>query len=86
MSIAFLNELMMSCFEEGWAAGGKLLGVRFVAPIRAGDLIRIGGNVKEILDIEGENWVQCDLFIEKASGEKAVVGQGMIRVSEGRDG
>jgi 3-hydroxybutyryl-CoA dehydratase len=83
MSIAFLNELMMSSFEEGWASGGKLLGIRFVAPIRPGDLIRIGGSVKEILDKEGESWAQCDLFIENEKGEKVVLGQGISRISGG---
>jgi 3-hydroxybutyryl-CoA dehydratase len=86
MSIAFLNELMMACFGEAWAAGGRLLDIRFVAPIRPGDLIRIGGTVKEILDIEGENWAQCDLFIEKENGEKAVLGRGISRLSGGDDG
>lgn len=83
MSIAFLNELMMNCFEQGWASGGKLLDVRFVAPIRPGDRIRIGGTVKEILEIEEKQLAACDIFIEKENGETAVLGRGIGRVSGG---
>ena len=84
MSLAFLNELMMECFREGWAVGGKLLDVRFVAPIRSGDRIRIGGRVKEILENEGKFAVECDLSIEKENGEKAVVGRaiGFLKLEE----
>jgi len=78
MSLAFLNELMMQCFGAGWAVGGKLLDVRFVAPIRPGDRIRIGGQVKEIKKKDGKNSVECDLIIEKQNGEKAVVGRGIV--------
>jgi len=75
ISLAFLNELMMDGFGEGWAVGGKLLDVRFIAPIRPGDRIRIGGKIKEILAKEGKYEVECDLSIEKENGEKAVVGR-----------
>ena len=71
MSLAFLNELMMECFGMGWARGGRLLDVRFVAPIRPGDRIRIGGTVKQV---QGAS-VECDLAVEKQDGEKAVVGR-----------
>jgi 3-hydroxybutyryl-CoA dehydratase len=71
MSLAFLNELMMECFGMGWARGGRLLDVRFVAPIRPGDRIRIGGTVKQV---QGAS-VECDLVVEKKDGEKAVVGR-----------
>jgi 3-hydroxybutyryl-CoA dehydratase len=75
LSLAFLNELMMECFGAGWAAGGRLLDVRFIAPIRPGDRIRISGQVKRISEEEGKWAVECDLFVEKQKGEKAVVGR-----------
>jgi 3-hydroxybutyryl-CoA dehydratase len=78
MSLAFLNELMMECFGERWAVGGRLLDVRFVAPIRPGDRIRITGTVKEVRGAE----IECDLYIQKEGGEKAVVGRG-IGISPG---
>ena len=75
ISLAFLNELMMECFGMGWAAGGKLLDVRFLAPIRPGDRIRIGGTVKQIQKEEGRSSIECDLSIEKQNSEQAVVGR-----------
>lgn len=80
MSLAFLNELMMKGFAEGWAVGGKLFGVRFVAPIRPGDRIQIGGEITGIIEKEGRRMAECDLFIEKEDGTKAVVGSGLARI------
>lgn len=84
MSLAFLNELMMRCFDEAWPQGGRLTDVRFVAPIRPGDRIRIGGTVMEISEKDGEEWVECEVFIEKDGGEKAVIGRAMCRL-KGRE-
>jgi len=77
MSLAFLNELMMDCFGRGWVAGGKLLEVRFIAPICPGDRIRIGGTVKEVKKRERKCAVECDLVIEKQNGGKAVLGRAL---------
>lgn len=80
MSLAFLNELMMKCFDEGWAVGGKLFGVRFVSPVQDGDRIRIGGMVKTVTEREGKRLAECDLFVEKEDGTKAVVGCSVARI------
>lgn len=77
MSLAFLNELMMECFGFGWAMGGKLLEVTFVAPIRPGEWVKIGGTVKQVTKVEDKISVECDLAVEKENGEKAVVGKGI---------
>jgi 3-hydroxybutyryl-CoA dehydratase len=77
LSLAFLNELMMEYFGLGWAAGGRLLDVRFLAPIRPGERIRIGGRVRQIQKEEGRSLVECDLSIEKQNGEQAVVGRAL---------
>ena len=77
LSLAFLNELMMASFGEVWAESGRLLDVRFLAPVRPGDMIRIGGTVTGFSEEGGKNFVTCDLFVEK-DGTKAVVGRGMV--------
>jgi 3-hydroxybutyryl-CoA dehydratase len=85
MSLAFLNELMMECFGMGWVKGGKLLDVRFVAPIRPDERIRIGGTVKQVGKTGERYSVECDLVIEKPNGEKAVVGRAIgFLESEGK--
>jgi len=77
MSLAFLNELMMKSFGLGWAKGGQLLEVRFVAPIRPGDHIRIEGLIKEIEIKDGQKRVVCEMTIKNQHGEKTVVGLGI---------
>lgn len=84
MSLAFLIELMMEDFGAEWTMGGKLMNVRFMAPIRPGDRIKIGGVVKRIFEEGREQFVECDLFIEKGEGGKAVVGQAIGRIGETR--
>ncbi|MGB9697757.1 MAG: MaoC family dehydratase [Thermodesulfobacteriota bacterium] len=77
MSLAFLNELMMHCFGLEWARGGQLLDVRFVAPIRPGDHIRVEGLVEEVEIKNGRKRVTCDLVIKNQHGEKTVVGRSL---------
>lgn len=84
MSLAFLNELMMACFGKGWAIGGQLLDVRFIAPIRPGERIRIGGRINALAEEENAQKADCELFIEKEDGTRAVVGRGIARLSERR--
>lgn len=84
MSLAFLNELMMSCFDVGWVEGGRLLDVRFRSPIRPGDRIRIGGRVEAVHDEAGGRWAECRLSIVKSDGETAVTGLGLARIVEER--
>jgi len=81
MSLAFLNELMMECFGKEWVTSGKLLEVRFVAPTRPGDKIQITGTVTSV-EKKGNDLVwNCDLFIQKQTGEKTVVGKSVARIS-----
>jgi 3-hydroxybutyryl-CoA dehydratase len=82
LSLAFLNQLMMQCFGAGWVRGGQLLDVRFVAPIRPGDTLSVGGIVKEIRENNGEAYAECELFIDKVGGERAVVGRAVGRLPE----
>lgn len=80
MSLAFLNELMMQSFGLGWVRGGRLLDVRFVAPIRPGDHIRVEGIIKEVQIENGQRQVTCDLVIKNQQGEKTVVGTGIALI------
>lgn len=81
MSLAFLNQLMMTCFGAKWVRGGKLLDVRFVAPIRPGDRIRVGGTITAVTEDGPEAVAECELFIEKGQGERAVQGRAVSRVT-----
>ena len=81
MSLGFLNQLLMECFGAEWVQSGQLLDVRFVAPIRPGDTIIVSGTVKDIV-LKGERaYAECDLFIDKVGGERAVLGRAVSRLS-----
>ena len=82
MSLGFLNQLLMECFGAEWVRGGQLLDVRFVAPIRPGDTVVVSGTIKEINERGGKAYAECDLFIDKDEGERAVVGRAVSRLSE----
>jgi 3-hydroxybutyryl-CoA dehydratase len=82
MSLAFLNQLMMQVFDEGWVMGGRLLDVRFVAPIRPGDRILISGTVKRVFMEQDHGVAECELRIDKGDGETAVTGRAIGRLKE----
>jgi 3-hydroxybutyryl-CoA dehydratase len=82
MSLGFLNQLLMECFGAEWLRGGQLLDVRFVAPIRPGDTVVVSGTIKEIHERGGRAYAECDLFIDKVEGERAVIGRAVSRLSE----
>ena len=82
LSLAFLNELMMSCFGEAWARGGCLREVRFQAPIRPGDRISIGGLVEKVAGEGPRKTLLCRLGISKHGEEKAAV-TGLAEISLG---
>lgn len=82
MSLGFLCELMMAGFDEGWAAGGRLLDVRFLAPIRPGDRIKVEGTVESIVEENNVRYAECNLCIVKEDGTVAVTGRALGRITE----
>jgi 3-hydroxybutyryl-CoA dehydratase len=78
MSLAFLNELMMRWAGLSWTSGGRLLDVRFRAPVRPGERIRISGFVRERGQTGQGLFIKCEVFIEKANGDRAVVGWALV--------
>ena len=83
MSLAFLNELMMKCFELDWLHGGILADVRFVSPVRPGDRITVKGVITAISNQHDRQYAECDLFVEKQDGTKAVIGRGISPIRIG---
>ena len=84
LSLAFLNEFMMASFGVHWATTGKLQDVRFVAPIRPGERIKIGGSIQSILEDENVQEIECNISIEKPGSEKAVVGRAFVQIPRGK--
>ena len=78
MALAFLNELMMSWAGAKWAIGGRLLDVRFKAPIRPGERIKISGTIKGNCDLDGKPYTECEVYVQKPDGILAVVGRAFV--------
>ena len=80
IALSFLCEMMHRWLGSGWISGGSLAGIKFIAPIRPGYTISIGGTITEKRVEEGKNIVQADIFVENQDGEKCVVGsaQGVV--------
>ncbi|MFP4085278.1 MAG: MaoC family dehydratase [Desulfobacteraceae bacterium] len=81
LSLAFLNQLMMRCFDREWVLGGRLMDVRFTAPIRPGDRISIGGTIIRIYREGADRFAECELAIRKSDGETAVLGRSVCRIT-----
>ena len=80
IALSFLCEMMHRWLGSGWVDGGKLEGIKFIAPIRPGYTISVGGTITEKRVEAGKNVVQADIFVENQDGEKCVVGsaQGVV--------
>ncbi|MBU2548000.1 MAG: MaoC family dehydratase [Proteobacteria bacterium] len=74
MSLAFLNELMTRVFGLAWASAGRLIEVRFRAPVRPGERVTVGGRVRSVREEGGRRVAECEVFVRKPDGEEAVTG------------
>ncbi len=71
--LAQLSRMMTIAFGEGWVKGGKM-SVKIAKPTYAGDFVTAKGIVKEkVAEKSGYRFI-CDVWVEKQSGEKAIVG------------
>jgi 3-hydroxybutyryl-CoA dehydratase len=73
--ISYISEMMSNWLKDGWIEGGKLLDIKFNAPVKSGDVMKVGGQVKEKRTVENQKIVECDVYIENQEGVKVVVGR-----------
>lgn len=78
--ISFISEMMGNWLGAGWIEGGKLLDVRFRAPVKSGDEITIQGRVMHKRIVDGINTIECEIFVENQQGVKVVEGRAIGRV------
>ena len=74
IALSFLCEMMHQWLGPGWISGGKLGGIKFIAPIRPGYRISVMGTITEKRTEGGKNIVKGDIHIENQDGEKCVIG------------
>ena len=78
--ISFISEMMGNWLGPGWIEGGKLLDVRFRAPVKSGDEITIQGKVLDKRIDDGLKTIECEVYVENRQGVKVVEGRAIGRV------
>ncbi len=80
IALSFLCEMMHRWLGKGWLSGGKLQGIKFIAPIRPGNIITVGGTVTEKKVQDGKQFVAGDIFVKNQDNEACVIGsaQGVV--------
>jgi len=73
MSHAYLAEMLTQFFGKNWLQGGKI-DVKFIRFTLPGDVVTVGGVVREKIEEGAAVRFNCDVWCESLSGEKTVVG------------
>ena len=76
IAVSWLCEMLHAFFGRPWLEAGRLLEVKFIAPIKPGDEITVAGKVTAV---EGGR-AFCEVWVEKIAGQKCVVGKAECRV------
>ena len=75
MSMAFMAQLLSNWAEGGWV---KRLDVVFRQTVPQNRMLRVGGVVTDKNQVDGENRVECDVYLETEDGNRLVGGQAII--------
>jgi 3-hydroxybutyryl-CoA dehydratase len=71
IAVSWLCAMLQKFFGRNWLEGGKLFEVKFIAPVRPGDEISVKG---QVIGLDAGR-ASCEVWVEKAGGEKCVVGK-----------
>jgi acyl dehydratase len=65
---------------HAWVGPGSLRGltVRFTAPVRDGDTVTAGGTVTAVRAANGDRLADCDVWLARADGTRAVEGTATV--------
>ncbi|MBW1855560.1 MAG: MaoC family dehydratase N-terminal domain-containing protein [Deltaproteobacteria bacterium] len=78
--ISFISEMMGSWLGADWLEGGKLLDIRFKAPVKSEDQITIEGTVKNKTIVEDKKLLECEVFITNQEGIKVLEGKAIAPI------
>jgi len=79
--ISYISEMMGAWLGDSWVEGGKLLDIRFKAPVKSGDQITIEGFVKDKRIEKDRIFVECEVFITNQEGIKVLEGKAIGAVA-----
>ena len=78
IAVSWLCAMLQKFFRQKWMQDGRLFEVKFIAPVRPGDEISVKGQVIAL----DSGRATCEVWVEKMSGEKCVVGKAECNVAE----
>jgi acyl dehydratase len=67
----------------GWAgsrAAVSRISCRFTANVFAGDDLLVGGRVTELSEVDGGRVAECDVWVDRIGGERALTGTASVRL------
>ena len=70
--ISYISEMMGAWLGDNWVEDGKLLDIRFKAPVKSGDQITIEGFVKDKRIEKDRISIECEVFITNQEGIKVL--------------
>src|SRR3989304_2582977 len=77
--LAYVSEMMTTAFGKTWITGGKL-DVRFKAPARPHDTIRVSGKITKIEKGEGQTIISCSILCSNGKEEQLITGEAILVV------
>ena len=79
-ALEFLSQMITNWLPspQGWLFGGQL-NAKIVRPISPDELINCHGRVTQKIENESQRCLVCEVWIEKETGEHAVIGEVTIQ-------
>ena len=79
--LAYVSTYMTELFGGDWLTGGGL-NIRFKAPARPGDNLKISGNIIGIDEQDSGTVVSCNIFCRNQDGDDVILGDTKVRIKE----
>lgn len=77
--LAYVSQMMTTAFGRRWLVGGKL-NVRFKAPARPGDTIKVSGRISKLENKDGQTIINCSILCTNQKGELVITGEAELGV------
>ena len=78
--LGHLAELMIDLFGENWLGAGRTTGLKFIAPVAAGDTLRTWAKVCRREEEGPEVEFTFEVWCENQNGDRVLVGEATGRV------
>jgi 3-hydroxybutyryl-CoA dehydratase len=79
--LAYVSQMMTAVFGQSWLTGGKL-GVRFKAPARPGDTVKVTGKITKIDKSDKQTTVTCTVLCSNQKGEAVITGETQVKIKQ----